>query len=229
MSANRSRKPYSVTTRLSPRGSDGEWLHDKAPEAPLAMQNTAGASATPNSKLLVSNLHYELTPKDLTQIFGVVGPLVREPLIRYDRSGRSSGVAIVSFETQQEAAAAKARFDGKLAKAQPMSIAFYSAPQHPRNTRRSASAPSSLLNRIQKPPLLDRISANDSSKQRHRPRRTSGPGPIRTKTRGAPAARVPKKPKTAEELDMEIESFMKDDMKAAPRPAAPAEGDVEMV
>lgn len=50
---------------------------------------------------------------------------LREPLptpfaqfvgFKYDRSGRSSGVAIISFETAEEAALAKNGFDGKLAK-----------------------------------------------------------------------------------------------------------------
>jgi hypothetical protein len=42
-----------------------------------------------------------------------------------------------------------------------MSIAYDSGP--PRTTRRVASAPGSLLNRIQKPALADRLSQDDSS------------------------------------------------------------------
>src|ERR1700735_5514376 len=42
-----------------------------------------------------------------------------------------------------------------------MSIAYDSGP--PRTARRVASAPSSLLNRIQKPALADRLSQDDSS------------------------------------------------------------------
>ncbi|KAI0942185.1 hypothetical protein AcW1_009512 [Taiwanofungus camphoratus] len=208
-----------------PRGSAGEWLHDKAPEIPGVALNGNVASTSSSSRLIVSNLHYELTPKDLTQIFGQVGTLVREPLIRYDRSGRSSGVAIISFETPAEAAAAKTRFDGKLAKGQPMSIAFHTPPPQPRSARRNVSSPASLINRIQKPPLLDRLSRNESKPQTTTAAK-SGPGPIRTRNRGA--GRVPKKPKTQEELDMELDTFMKDD-KSAPSPvAAQADGDVEM-
>ena len=83
-------------------------LHDKAPGLSAARQNVAASSTAtldvPNTKLLVSNLHYEVTPRDLTvshhrtpflrsgptiffgggeqQVFGVMGTLVREPLIR---------------------------------------------------------------------------------------------------------------------------------------------------
>ena len=54
-----------------PRGDvDGQWLHDKAPTGPRATRQKIGLgvspATTPNSKLVVSNLHYEITPKDLT-------------------------------------------------------------------------------------------------------------------------------------------------------------------
>jgi THO complex subunit 4 len=223
------------------------WLHDKAPGAPRAANTANGhikAEASLNSKLLVSNLHYEITPKDLTAIFGQIGTLVREPLIRYDRSGRSSGVAIISFETPAEATRAKKQFDGILAKGQPMSITYDFGP--PRMARRVVSAPGSLLNRIQKPPLADRLSLDDSSIEGapsyvllfYKPLRlmelvdsNSGPGPIRSKRR---TARVPKprKPKTAEDLDNELDLFMGDGTKDTATAAAPAatqpEGDVEM-
>ena len=44
-------------------------------------------------------------------------------------------------------------------------------------------------------------------------RSSTGPGPIRTKRRGAKGPRESKKPKTAEELDKELDAFMKDEMK----------------
>ncbi|KAJ7468016.1 hypothetical protein FB451DRAFT_1257785 [Mycena latifolia] len=217
------RKPYS---RPAPRPSpDGQWLHDLAPGTPGARArpgvNGTSAPSVPNSRLVVSNLHYEISPKDLTAIFGQIGTLVCEPQIRYDRSGRSSGTAIVSFETPTEAARAKKQFDGILAKSQPMTIVFDASA--PRGRSSSAPTTSSLLNRIQKAPLLTRLSKDDSAL-----RAPSAPrgrvGPIRT--RGAAAPRpAPKKPKTAAELDKELDAFM-GDTEAAP-PVTPAQ-DVEM-
>lgn len=54
--------------RPEPR-SDGMWLHDKAPGVSTVTSQSNGhnkAEASLNSKLIVSNLHYEITPKDLT-------------------------------------------------------------------------------------------------------------------------------------------------------------------
>ncbi|KZT65283.1 hypothetical protein DAEQUDRAFT_532334 [Daedalea quercina L-15889] len=232
---HRSKKPYSRPT-ARPRGSDGEWLHDMAPEVRRAVPRSVVKSVNVDTpfgatKLMVSNLHYELTTKDLAQIFGQVGTLVREPLIRYDRSGRSSGVAIVTYETSEEAASAKTRFDGKLAKGQPMSITFYQpAPPPPRTTKRGG-APASLMQRIEKAPLLDRLSGAPKSQRVQPPR--NGTGPIRT--RAPRAAREPKKPKTQSELDAELDAFMSADISPAKSSEAPAatapnaqNGDVEM-
>lgn len=180
------RKPYAVRShavsliqahnsqlsqRPEPRqkAGDGKWLHDKAPGArkrglvaQATMPSTLAAAAGPGqaTRLQVSNLHYEITPSDLS-----VRPFVpltcvqpanaaaavhlradwharadartqglrahaRPPtrtscrpqtspsllLEKYDRSGRSSGVAVVFFETAGEATRAKNQYDGVLAK-----------------------------------------------------------------------------------------------------------------
>ncbi|TCD66572.1 hypothetical protein EIP91_001240 [Steccherinum ochraceum] len=215
------KKPYSRPP-ARPRASEGAWLHDKASGFKKNEQNASrpGRAVTVsegNSKLVVSNLHYELTPKDLT----------------YDRSGRSSGVAILFYETADEAATTKREFDGKLARGQPMQIEFDAGPPPRLQARRIASAPS-LINRIQKPPLLERLA--DTPKAPRAPRAaapvSNGPGPVRTKAPRQPKEK--KKPKTMQELDSELEAFMKDDNAVTVQPAAPATapapaaGDVEM-
>lgn len=242
------RKPYS---RPSPRTDlDGQWQHDRAPTGPAKMRNAAirapiaptGPAASINNKLVVSNLHYEITPKDLISIFGQIGTLIREPLLRYDRSGRSSGSAIIAFETTAEAIRAKKQFDGILAKGQPMSITFDTMP--PRAPRRSASVPpaaASLLNRIQKPPLAERLSRDDSTiKAPSGPRAFTG-GPVRNRpSRGGGggggtnanvvrAPKGPKRPKTAAELDQELDAFMGDADILPTGDNAATVGDVDMV
>jgi len=81
--SDRAKKPYNRPEART-KASDGMWLHDKAPGAPRAAinSNVHKTEASLNSKLVVSNLHYEISAKDLTAIFGQIGTLVREPLIR---------------------------------------------------------------------------------------------------------------------------------------------------
>jgi len=123
-----------------------------------------------------------------------------------------------------------------------MSIAFdtVQAPLRGVNARRSVSAPSSLLNRIQKPPLLNRLGKDDIHAQTPSGPR-AGAGPIRSRPHRGGAAQRPapraKQPKTAEDLDKELEAFMVDKEEPAADPSATAptasapqpEGDVEMV
>ncbi|KAH9964856.1 hypothetical protein BC827DRAFT_1259441 [Russula dissimulans] len=204
---------------------DSVWVHDRAPGAQRIATQSSELTPLLSNKLMVTNLHYEITPKDLTAIFGQIGTLVREPHIRYDRSGRSSGVAIITFETPAEATRAKKQLDGVLAKGQPISIEFdQGAP------RRAGATASSLLNRIQKPPLLDRLGQSQTKAKaslilgtiRGRGRgRGTGSGRDRTSTA---------LPKSAAELDNELDAFMAVDSGSGTPSAKPAEnGDVEMV
>lgn len=84
--SHRSAKPYSVSRtsvkamacrlirsqRHSPGSKlpDGQWLHDKAPgveriRGPRPSAVESNVSNTPSAKLLVDNLHYEVSEKDL--------------------------------------------------------------------------------------------------------------------------------------------------------------------
>ncbi|KAG2352906.1 hypothetical protein BDR07DRAFT_1435594 [Suillus spraguei] len=213
--SERQKKPYA-----RPRGSDGHWVHDRAPLQSARANAPANTGST--TKLIVSNLHYEITPKDLVSIFGQIGTLVREPLIRYDRSGRSSGVAVVSFETPLQATRAKRQFDGKLAKGQPMEIAFDVAPV--RTT--------SLLSRIERPSLAERLSGGAGLKQQGGAgmARTRQPRSARAATSSKTKAPKPMRSRTptVEQLDQELDVFMADDKGAAIKKTVTAVEDVEM-
>ncbi|KAG9309583.1 hypothetical protein JVU11DRAFT_10564 [Chiua virens] len=240
LKSNRRGNPYAVTIfsfkhfsvfsyRIPqrPRGSDGAWLHDRAPLSSAKRNNAiAPVPASANSaisKLVVSNLHYEITPKDLVSIFGQIGTLVREPAIRYDRSGRSSGVAFITYEKSAEAIRAKKEFEGKLAKGQPMEIAFDTAPpRRVRSTSMPGVSTASLLNRIERPSLAERLESGGDAQS------PTATGPVRARAprsaRGSVAPRskvgrpIRPKAKTAEELDRELDVFMADDGKDAPEP-----------
>ncbi|KAF8527633.1 hypothetical protein BU17DRAFT_39519 [Hysterangium stoloniferum] len=209
---DRLRKPYERPTAPATRGSrgDGMWVHDRAPTIPTPSHPAA------TTRLVVSSLHWEVTEQDLISIFGTIGKLASKPVIRFDRSGRSTGVADVEFSNPAEATRARNQLDGKIAKTQAMSIA-YAPPRLPPSVKAAARSgdPDSLLNRIAKPPLLARISTEDNTPKG--PAADSRIGPIRTRaTRGArggggpraPRERGPKKDKTAIELDKELEAFM---------------------
>jgi hypothetical protein len=45
---------------------DNVWVHDRAPGAPRATTQASNPNASLSNKLMVTNLHYEITPKDLT-------------------------------------------------------------------------------------------------------------------------------------------------------------------
>jgi hypothetical protein len=46
--------------------SDGGWVHDRVPGAPKAATQPSDSNAPLTNKIMVTNLHYEITPKDLT-------------------------------------------------------------------------------------------------------------------------------------------------------------------
>jgi len=132
-------------------------------------------------------------------------------LRQYDRSGRSTGTAFITYSSLGEAMAAKKKLDGQLANGQEISIKFESTPTGPRGARSSGAH--SLLDRVQKPPLAARLS--DAVPRAPPP---SGTGPIRTKPRHsaptgpakdrAPRERPPsKKPLTAEDLDKQLDMY----------------------
>ncbi|KAI5123244.1 hypothetical protein M0805_001333 [Coniferiporia weirii] len=209
-------KPYD-RPQARPHADDGKWLHDMAPgsKVPASVVNSSPRGGPPSNRLIVSNLHYDITAKDLIAIFGQIGTLVRDPSIKYDRSGRSTGIGYVHYETPTEATRAKNQFHGILAKGQPMSIVFETL----RPPRRTPTAPA-LMDRISKRPLLERLTSDTPTPTGPRkavqatapPKGQSGAGPIRNRGTGRRRGGRSEKPKviTAEGLDEELDNFMGD-------------------
>lgn len=237
MSFKSSGKPYA---RDSSSGGlpDGQWLHDKAPggertrTAPRASESAANNG--PSAKLLVDNLHYEVSEKDLATLFGKYGSFAREPRIRFDKSGRSTGSAVVVYEEMGDAVAAKKGLDKQLAKGQELSIRFDNSPSGPRGGGGGRGGAASLLARLDSPrgTLASRVA--DADTPTGPKAQSGGVGPHRTRggrgggdRRGGGNSnreRPPrKKPVTAEDLDKELEQYGSkgDEGSAAPQ-AGPA-------
>ncbi|TFY82735.1 hypothetical protein EWM64_g1278 [Hericium alpestre] len=117
--------PFNRRTQLATQAPDGAWLHDKAPPSGPRRDTASAVHAGPTTnKLVVSNLHYEVTPKDLMAIFGQIGTLVREPLIRkpplIERLGRAEGEAKTALvKNTRSVAVARARGKGARGAAAP--------------------------------------------------------------------------------------------------------------
>ncbi|MCJ1234625.1 hypothetical protein MMC14_002586 [Varicellaria rhodocarpa] len=185
-----------TTGRVMAQESD--WLHDKYQDddtetrrpfrAPrnrrdLDRYSPESELQTQDAKLRVDNLHYELTEEDLDDLFNRIGP-VKSLALRYDRAGRSSGTAFVTYTTLSSAHAAIREFDGANAHGQPIRLSLLPT-VHAASTGRRNGDSRNLFDRTAKPvrSLFDRIEKPIS---RERDRSRSPGAPRRTDTRKPP-------------------------------------------
>lgn len=177
--------------------------------------------------MIVKGLHYEIGNDELLNLFQRIGPVFKSS-VRFDRTGRSTGVATVIYSDQKDAIRAKQEYDGANAKGQPLSISF----EPMREDRFAQSGPSGgrgLLERLQSggselssriggttgsqrgvpPPNAPKGPASESSSysQHSRPRGgrggrgfSRGGGHSERRTKGPP-------PPTADALDAELGKF----------------------
>ncbi|PGH10006.1 THO complex subunit 4 [Blastomyces parvus] len=137
-------------TAPSYRGSRARRLdwHSPQPEPPPT-----------GAKLRVTNLHYDLSEDDLEDLFTRVGP-INALSLRYDRAGRSEGVAFVTYKRLVDAQTAIREFDGANAKGQPITLTLMSSNTSGKPARRNpfdfAEKPKgSLFDRTEKPRTRD--------------------------------------------------------------------------
>ncbi|KAF5134253.1 Aly/REF export factor 2 [Metarhizium anisopliae] len=76
------------------------------------------ANLQSGSKIRAENIHYDLTEEDLDELFARIGRVSKLNL-RYDRAGRSEGVAYVTYEQREDAEEAIKQFDGANANVMP--------------------------------------------------------------------------------------------------------------
>jgi len=267
-SANGRRTNAGQGGRGSPyakKDAEGQWKHDMydSPEANASRRSTrstatSGGAERTSRVLTILNLHYEVSERELEVLFAQIGPLDGLPKIKFDRSGRSQGEATVKYEKAEDAVAAKRQFDGANAKGQPIEVRY--------DMRFADTVPikeGSLLSRVQGGVTLARQTTKKTNDALpYQPPRTST-RPLRTEAnpgsqgrggrgRGGPVRGVgsraerpeKSKPKTADDLDKELEDFMntplpgvdgvpgeapvKNGPVIAPADPQPADADVDM-
>ncbi|CAG8728772.1 6471_t:CDS:2, partial [Acaulospora morrowiae] len=145
--------PYE---RQRSRGNvEGQWSHDLYEDARpnngqrnnvASIQRNSSNVSNSNSKLVVENLFYEVTQDELQNLFSECGP-VKKVYLHYDRAGRSTGVADVTFEDPADAETALRRHNGKVLGGQQMRIKLAPTKQTQKGSSSGAEG-ASILDRL---------------------------------------------------------------------------------
>lgn len=84
-------------------GGDSKWQHDR-------FEGRVGPGSGP-AQLMVSNLDFGVSDTDIKELFSSFGGL-KKAAIHYDKSGRSLGVAEITFTKKQSAVLALSKYNG---------------------------------------------------------------------------------------------------------------------
>ncbi|XP_017891340.1 THO complex subunit 4 isoform X2 [Ceratina calcarata] len=193
----RSRGGITRSTLPYIRGDvNSAWKHDMFDGVKKVGRSAIGSAGT--TKLLVSNLDFGVSDSDIQELFSEFGPL-KSAAVHYDRSGRSLGSADVIFERRADAIKAMKQYNGVPLDGREMNIQVATS-EIPVTSIRGGPRLSGSSNYTQRPQTRFRGSRGTGS--------VRGRGTGRRGGRGA-ARQVTKTP-TAEELDAELEAYVKE-------------------
>ncbi|KAI8975420.1 hypothetical protein BDF20DRAFT_995074 [Mycotypha africana] len=155
----------------------------------LSNRNVRPATTTrsSNNTLTVANLHFNVTEKDLYDLFGQIGPLKRA-FLHIAPNGKSSGVADVVFVHGKDAERARNTYNNVELDGRPMRITFANV---------VASAP---------------VSLNNNNNNNNTGRRTNLRGG-NTRGRGGPRRRDNRPKPSEDQLDADMDSYMNNNKK----------------
>ncbi|KAI8389284.1 hypothetical protein BD560DRAFT_75668 [Blakeslea trispora] len=107
-------RSFVRTVKVQPRGGrnvDGQWSHDLFDDehdnkrnimSRLGNARSRDATTARGVDINIENLHYNVTDKDVEELFSTVGEVLKA-YITYDASGRSTGVARVKYSSMSDA------------------------------------------------------------------------------------------------------------------------------
>jgi len=173
--------------------------------AALAKAPTGPSGKVSASKIIVSNLPYDVNEQMIKEYFqSVVGP-IRRAILTYGPDGRSRGVATVEFTKPEHAATAAQKYNGVEVDKRPMKVELVVDPNAPANFADRVGAPNKISPpKTQKPKAVAKSAA--------KPAAVRGRAGTRGGKRGGRAGSGRGKPKTAEELDQEMADYFGGDV-----------------
>jgi len=160
----------------------------RARAAATPATDTAKAVTQGSEKIIVSNLPGDVNEAQVKELFNqTVGPL-KEITLHYDASGRSKGIATVTFQRKGDGTKAFQQYNNRLIDGKrPMKIEIVVDP----------SKPLPLASRVAPAPVVATNGAQTPAPRAARGRRA--------RVRGGP--RKERAPKTAADLDAEMEDY----------------------
>ncbi|KAI5804138.1 hypothetical protein DFH27DRAFT_524569 [Peziza echinospora] len=179
---------------------------------------TGPSSKGDASKIIVSNLPYDVTEQMIKEYFSKVVGSVKTCSLSYGPNGQSRGIATISFHKSGDAEKAAASYNGVLVDKRPMKVELVLEPKTPGlETRvgqpnRVAAQQARAAQKQPKP--LNQPAKTNSTRGKGAARGRGGAGA--GAARGGRAGGRPKA-KTAEELDAEMADYWDG---SAPAPAA---------
>lgn len=100
----------SIISRLGGRHSD-----------PFNRSRGGSHASTRGQEINIENLHYDVTEKDVEELFSTVADVLKAKLI-FDPSGRSTGVAVVKYSSIEDAEKAIKKYNNVELDGQAMKI-----------------------------------------------------------------------------------------------------------
>ncbi|CEP07378.1 hypothetical protein [Parasitella parasitica] len=218
---------------------NGQWSHDMFDDDDVPRSSVLsrlgsargggqGGNSERGVEICVENLHYNVTEDDLRELFNTVGDVTKAKIM-FDQSGRSTGLAYVSYQLMSEAEKAINKYNNIQLDGQAMQIKISErAPPKPRSSGgrfHNDRLSSRLGGRLGGSNSSHRSNNDRDNFRRKRFSRSQSSSKNNSDKKGDRQKKVP----TAEDLDKEMESYMQSNASASNGNNRPLEEDIEMM